>query len=66
VIDELSEVDIGMGRKRRPTYISINLIVDQREQVCHLLSEYVDCFSWDYTEKPGLDLELKEHRLPIK
>jgi hypothetical protein len=31
VIDELSEVDISTGRKRRPTYESVNLTVDQRE-----------------------------------
>jgi hypothetical protein len=24
------------------------------------------CFSWDYTEMPGLSRELIEHRLPIK
>jgi hypothetical protein len=34
--------------------------------VCHLLSEYVDCFTWDYTKMLGLDRELVEHRLPIK
>jgi hypothetical protein len=34
--------------------------------VCHLLSEYVECFTWDYTKMLGLDWELVEHRLPIK
>src|SRR5688572_16952001 len=31
-----------------------------------LLKEYSDCFSWNYTEMPGLSREIVEHRLPIK
>jgi hypothetical protein len=31
-----------------------------------LLKEYKDCFAWDYTEMPGLDRSIVEHRLPIK
>jgi hypothetical protein len=31
-----------------------------------LLKEYADCFAWDYTEMPGLDRRIVEHRLPLK
>jgi hypothetical protein len=31
-----------------------------------LLKEYSDCFAWDYTEMPGLDRSIVEHRLPLK
>ena len=31
-----------------------------------LLKEYQDCFAWDYTEMPGLDRSIVEHRLPLK
>jgi len=31
-----------------------------------LLKEYKDCFAWDYTEMPGLDRSIVEHRLPMK
>jgi len=31
-----------------------------------LLKEYKDYFAWDYTEMPGLDRSIAEHRLPIK
>ena len=31
-----------------------------------LLKEYRDCFAWDYTEMPGLDRSIVEHRLPLK
>jgi hypothetical protein len=31
-----------------------------------LLKEYADCFTWDYTEMPGLDRRIVEHRLSLK
>ena len=31
-----------------------------------LLREYRDCFAWNYTEMPGLDRSIVEHRLPLK
>ena len=31
-----------------------------------LLKEYRDCFAWDYTEMPGLDRSIIEHRLLLK
>jgi hypothetical protein len=31
-----------------------------------LLKEYSDCLAWDYTEMPGLDRSIIEHRLPLK
>jgi hypothetical protein len=37
-----------------------------REELIKLLREYKDCFAWDYSEMPGLDRSIVEHRLPIK
>jgi hypothetical protein len=31
-----------------------------------LLKENADCFTWDYTEMPGLDRSIVEHRLRLK
>jgi hypothetical protein len=36
------------------------------EELIKLLKEYKDCFAWDYSEMPGLDHSIVEHRLPIK
>jgi hypothetical protein len=65
-IDELEEVDIGDGNGKRPTYISTNLMISQRGEVCKVLKEFADNFAWDYTEMLGLSRELAEHQLPIK
>ena len=64
--DELEEVDIGPGDKPRPTFISKKLDPSLRDPMIALLKEYPDCFAWDYTEMPGLDRSIIEHRLPLK
>ena len=64
--DDLVEVDIGKGDRPRPTFISAKLNSDCKQQLTDLLKEYKDCFAWDYTEMPGLDQSIVEHRLPIK
>jgi hypothetical protein len=64
--DKLEEIDIGDGDKPRPTFISANLDLSFRKELIKLLKEYKDCFAWDYSEMPGLDRSIVEHRLPIK
>jgi len=64
--DDLEEVDIGPGDKPRSTFISKKLDPVLREEMIALLKEYRDCFAWDYTEMPGLDRSIVEHRLPLK
>jgi hypothetical protein len=64
--DELEEVDNGPRDKPRPTFISQKLDPSLREPMIASLKEYSDCFAWDYTEMPGLDRSIVEHRLPLK
>jgi hypothetical protein len=63
---KLEEIDIGDGDKPRTIFISANLDSSFREGLIKLLKEYKDCFTWDYSEMPGLDHSIVEHRLPIK
>jgi hypothetical protein len=65
-VDKLEEIDIGDGDKPRPTFIRANLDSGFREELIKLLKKYKDCFAWDYSEMPGLDRSIVEHRLPIK
>jgi hypothetical protein len=64
--NELEEPDIGPGDKPRPTFISKKLSPCLRELMIALLKVYADYFTWDYTEMPGLDRSIIEHRLPLK
>ena len=65
VQDPLIEVNLGT-EERRVTYISSHLTQEQFNEVLAVLKRFKDCFAWDYTELPGLDRTLVEHRLPIK
>jgi hypothetical protein len=62
----LEEINIGDGAKPRLTFISANIDSSFREGLIKLLKEYKDCFTWDYSEMPGLDRSIVEHRFPIK
>jgi len=64
--DDLVEIDIGSGDRPRPTFISSKLDSECKQQLTDLLKEYKDCFAWDYTQMPGLDRSIVQHRLPIK
>jgi hypothetical protein len=63
--NKLEEIDIGDGDKARPTFNSANFDSSFRKELTKLLKEYKDCFAWDYSEMPGVDRSIVEHRLPI-
>ncbi|XP_070679188.1 uncharacterized protein [Malus domestica] len=66
VQDPLETIDLGTEEDPRPIQISGLLGVDDRAKIICLLQEFKDCFAWHYTEMPGLDSALVEHRMPIK
>ncbi|CAN6707875.1 unnamed protein product [Malus baccata var. baccata] len=66
VQDLLEVIDLGTKEDPRPIQISGLLGVDDRARIMCLLQEFKDCFAWHYTEMPGLDPALVEHRMPIK
>jgi hypothetical protein len=63
---DLEKVDIGDGVVPRPTYVSVCLNTRRKHKIIDLLKAYTCCFTWDYTEMPGLSRELVKHQLPIK
>ncbi|GKV07170.1 hypothetical protein SLEP1_g18971 [Rubroshorea leprosula] len=65
VQDPLKEVNLGTEAEPRITFVSGLLPPEMRDKIICLLHEFKDYFAWDYSEMPGLDRELVEHRLPI-
>jgi hypothetical protein len=47
-------------------FVSKKLHPSLREPMITLLKEYANCIAWDYTEMPGLDRSIVEHRFPLK
>ncbi|KAM2223864.1 hypothetical protein ACFXTI_017806 [Malus domestica] len=66
VQDPLEVIDLGTEEDPRPIQIRGLLGVDDQAKIIYLLQEFKDCFAWHYTEMPGLDPTLVEHRMPIK
>ncbi|GKV21983.1 hypothetical protein SLEP1_g31893 [Rubroshorea leprosula] len=65
VQDLLEEINLGSESEPKVTFISGSLEPQTRDQIVRLLHEFKDCFAWDYSEIPGLDRKLMEHKLPI-
>ncbi|KAM2557547.1 hypothetical protein TB2_014658 [Malus domestica] len=66
VQDPLEVIELGTKKDPRPLQISGLLESEDRAQIICLLQEFRDCFAWHYTEMPGLDATLVEHKMPIK
>jgi hypothetical protein len=52
--DPLEDIDIGDGITSRPTFVNKDLSLVHKDAIINLLKDYVDCFSWNYHEMPGL------------
>jgi hypothetical protein len=64
--DPLGEIDIGDGITPKLTFVKKNMFLEHKDAIVNLLRDYVDCFTWNYREMPGLCQKLVEHQLPIK
>lgn len=56
---------MGDGTTKKPTYINVKLSLHLKAEVIKVLKEFIDCFSWDYDETPGLSHDLVELKLSI-
>jgi hypothetical protein len=50
----LEEIDIGDGITPRLTFVNKNMSLEHKDAIIKSLRDYVDCFSWNYCEMPGL------------
>ncbi|XP_028085335.1 uncharacterized protein LOC114286368 [Camellia sinensis] len=64
-VDDLREINLGDEGENKPTFISANLKEKEARQYISFLREYHDIFAWNYSEMPGLNLEIAVHKLAI-
>jgi hypothetical protein len=64
--DPLEVRDTGDGITPRPIFVNKNMSLEHKDAIIKLLRDYVDCFTWNYRDMPGLSPELVEHQLPMK
>jgi hypothetical protein len=58
--DPSEEIDIGDGITPRPIFVNKNMSLKHNDAIIKLHKDYVDCFTWNYCEMPGLSRELVE------
>ena len=66
LVDHLEKVRYWRRFIPRPTFVNTILSADYKANLIKLLKEYVDYFACEYSEMPGLNRDLDEHRLSIK
>jgi hypothetical protein len=54
---------MGKGGVAWPTYIRAGLPENHRKELCRLLNEFMDYFTWEYMEMSGLSQDFVEHTL---
>ena len=59
-------MNLGTQEEPRVTFISGHLRPNEFTRILEVLKKYKDYYAWSYTELPGLNRKLVEHRLPIR
>ena len=64
---KVKEVNIATKRETpKPVFISIDLKVEEEQQLVLLLKEYRDCFASSYEDMKGIPPEVVQHTIPIQ
>ncbi|XP_058181448.1 uncharacterized protein LOC131299892 [Rhododendron vialii] len=66
VKDPLEDFNVGTEEDPRILHVCATLPDEMKDCLKYLLSEFKDCFAWDYPDMPGLNRSLVEHKIPIK
>ncbi|KAF7152527.1 hypothetical protein RHSIM_Rhsim01G0085000 [Rhododendron simsii] len=66
VKDPLEDFNVGTEGDPRILHVCVALPDEMKDRLKYLLSEFKDCFAWDYPDMPGLNRSLVEHKIPIK
>ena len=55
--DMVTQINLGDEANPHPIFISESLSPSKKEDLISLVREYIDVFTWNYEDMPGLDLE---------
>jgi hypothetical protein len=56
---------LGIEQEKRELKIVTLVTAEEKNRLVSLLHEYVDIFSWTYTNILGLDIDIMIHRIPL-
>jgi len=63
--DKVVSINLESEAYPKPIFISESLSASKKEDLLHLVREYIDIFAWNFKDMPGLDPQVAMHRLNI-
>jgi len=63
--DKITQINLGDEANPKPIFISESLSALDKEDLISLVREYIDVFTWNYEDMPGLDLQVAMHHINI-
>jgi len=63
--DKVAQINLRDEANPKPIFISKKLSPSEKEDLISLVREYIDVFTWNYEDMPGLDPRVAMHRLNI-
>ena len=63
--DRVTEINMGYEVIPRPIFISESLSLSEKKDLIYFVREYIDVFTWNYKDMPGLDPQVAMHQLNI-
>ena len=58
----------NLGSQSHPKFINLSfeLTLDQKSELCSLMKEFADVFSWEYSDLKAYDTYIIQHRIPLE
>ena len=58
----------NLGNQSHPKLVNFpsELTTDQKSELCSLMKEFADVFSWEYSDLKTYDIAIIQHRIPLE
>jgi len=64
--EEIKIINLGEEGEEKQVKIGTTMIEEMKKQLHTLLQEFKDVFAWSYQDMLCLDLDIVQHKLPLK
>jgi len=64
--EDVEVLNLSEGDEKKEVKIGTSMKKEVKEELCALLKEFRDVFTWSYNDILGLDTDIVQHKLPLK
>ena len=61
--NRVTQINLGDKANPKPIFICESLSPSKKEDLISIVRKYIDVFTWNYEDMPGLDPQVLMHRL---